>query len=85
MHGQMMTHQVSSDDRRFIHDLENHALEPGQFDHRAHVRAAYVYFVGNDPDSAAARMRDTLRGFLFSPRAREEFVEPDIDPIPRHE
>lgn len=139
-----MTHQISSDDRRFLADLETGALEPARFDHRAHVRAAYIYLAEHEPDRAADRMRDTLRTFLrhhgidvskyhetitrawilgvrhfmesspftpsadafidanprlldakimlthysatllFSPRARAEFVEPDIEPIPRH-
>ena len=37
---------------------------PSQFDHRAHVRAAYVYLVDSDPDMATIRMRDTLQSFL---------------------
>ena len=59
-----MSHQLSADDRRFIAGLEAAAVEPGQFDHRAHVRAAYIYLTGHDVDGAAARMRDTLRAFL---------------------
>ena len=140
-----MTHQNSPEDLRFVSELEACALEPDQFDHRAHVRAAYVYLVDNDVERAAERMRDSLRAFLlhhgidvskyhetitrawilavrhfmeltpasvsaddfirsnprlldsrimlthysaehlFSPKARAQFVEPDIQSIPRHE
>jgi hypothetical protein len=140
-----MTHRISPEDRRFLAELEACALEPDQFDHRAHVRAAYVYLAEHEVDGAAERMRDTLRAFLmhhgidvskyhetitrawilavrhfmeltppsgsadefiqsnprlldsrimlthysaerlFSPKARTEFVEPDIEPIPGHE
>jgi hypothetical protein len=59
-----VTHHLSPEDRQFIAALEAPVLEPGQFDHRAHVRAAYIYLAGHDVDAAADRMRDTLRAFL---------------------
>lgn len=140
-----MAHLTSSSDEAFLADLESARLEPGQFDHRAHLRAAYSYLAAADSDRATERMRDTLLGFLkhhgvdpskyhetitrawilavrhfmqrtpaaqsadefidanpqlldpeimlthysaellFSPRARAEFVEPDLGPIPRHD
>lgn len=115
------------------------------FDHRAHIRLAYVYLVENDAETALALMRAGLLAFLqhhevdvskyhetitrawilavrhfmelspacrsadtfiesnptmldtkimtthysveslFSEEARAQFVEPDLDPIPRHE
>lgn len=60
----MAGHHVSSADRAFIGDLQACLLEPDRFDHRAHVRAAYVYLAEHEPDRAAERMRDTLRAFL---------------------
>ncbi len=55
-----MKHTTSAADRRFVDDLEACRLTPAQFDHRAHVRAAYCYLVEHDVEPAAARMRDTL-------------------------
>lgn len=59
-----MTHRLSTDDRRFIAQLEAGELAPADFDHRGHVRAAYVYLAHAEPDAAAESMRRTLLGFL---------------------
>ncbi|HEX6133157.1 MAG TPA: hypothetical protein VFZ24_04200 [Longimicrobiales bacterium] len=59
-----MDHQISSGDRQFAQDLAAGAVAPAAFDHRAHVRLAYIYLVGNDADAAASVMRDTLLRFL---------------------
>ena len=59
-----MRHTTSPDDERFIADLESGTLPPDQFDHRAHVRAAYIYLTRSSPEQAAANMRDTLKHFL---------------------
>ena len=59
-----MNHHVSADDQRFLAEFESCKLEPSQFDHRAHVRAAYIYLTNASPDQAADRMRDTLLNFL---------------------
>jgi hypothetical protein len=140
-----MKHGLSSDDHAFKSRFEACEVLPADFDHRAHVRLAYVYLCEADTESAYQRMRDALHGFLrcndidqskyhetltrawimavrhfmvkssgsasadafiannpqlldskimlthysaevlFSPPARADFVEPDKDPIPRHE
>ncbi|MEX2179593.1 MAG: hypothetical protein WD801_12835 [Gemmatimonadaceae bacterium] len=59
-----MTHRVSPDDRLFVAQLEASTLAPPQFDHRAHVRAAYVYLAESDPETATTRMRAALLAFL---------------------
>ena len=59
-----MTHHVSPDDKRFVAQLESSTLAPSQFDHRAHVRAAYVYLAESDTETATARMRAALLPFL---------------------
>lgn len=59
-----MVHQLSVDDQRFIAALEAGHLTPAQFDHRAHVRAAYVYLIDRGVEAAAERMRQTLLAFL---------------------
>ena len=59
-----MKHTVSAGDRSFIADLEACRLAPAEFDHRAHVRAAYCYLVEHDVERAAERMRDALLAFI---------------------
>ena len=59
-----MPHQSSIDDRRFIASLEAGDFTPAQFDHRAHVRAAYIYLTDARPEDATERMRRTLLAFL---------------------
>lgn len=140
----MKPHRISEFDRAFREDFETQRVDPATFDHRAHVRIAYIYLAELDDDPAYVRMRDALLGLLrkhgipetkyhetltrawllavrhfmsrtpdsdsaeaflaanpilldskimlthysadllFSPRAREGFVEPDRDAIPRH-
>lgn len=59
-----MNHDVSTDDDHFIADFESGRLTPAQLDHRAHVRAAYVYLANEGSDAATARMRATLLAFI---------------------
>lgn len=135
---------VSLEDRDFRRQFEAGSIRPADFDHRAHLRLAYVYLVGRDPETACQSMRTALldfldahsidpgkyhetmtrawilavhhfmqgtsraasaddfidqnrrmldstimlthysRALLFSDNARETFIEPDLDPIPRH-
>ena len=60
----MSAHALSRDDVRFREAFETCALPPAQFDHRAHVRLAYVYLADNDADTALALMRSALLAFL---------------------
>ncbi|HSQ69903.1 MAG TPA: hypothetical protein VLM41_07435 [Steroidobacteraceae bacterium] len=138
---------VSSADRVFRSSVESGELPAADFNHRAHLRLAYVYLAEHQSDANEAyeRMRATLLHFLarhgvdpskyhdtltrawilavrhfmvrtpdacsadafidanpvlldskvmlthystellFSEQARRQFVEPDRDPIPRHE
>lgn len=59
-----MTHRISPDDKFFVTQLEASTLAPTEFDHRAHIRAAYVYLAESDPETATARMRAALLAFL---------------------
>lgn len=139
-----MPHAISAQDHAFRSDFEAGRVTPSQFDHRAHVRLAYVYLTEGDVDAAANAMRNALLAFLerhrvdaakyhetltwswilavrhfmertpaapsadafiaanpvlldsrimlthysasllFSPEARAQFVEPDLEAIPRH-
>ena len=59
-----MKHEMSSEDAAFRLAFETGGVAPGQFDHRAHVRLAYVYLVEHEPEAATARMRSGLQAFL---------------------
>ena len=139
-----MKHEVSKSDMQFLAAFEAGAYAPADFNHRAHVRLAYIYLAINDVERATTLMRAALVNFLrhngiahtkyhetlthawilavfhfmhrtteaesaddfiartpllldarimlthysaerlFSPHARHGFVQPDLDPIPRH-
>jgi len=139
-----LKHAVSADDHAFRLAFEACEFPADQFDHRAHVRLAYIYLCEQPPDEAFRLMKQSLLGFLrhlgigesryhetitrawvmavahfmelspacasaadfinhnpvlldtkimlshysaevlFSPTARAEFVEPDIQQIPEH-
>jgi hypothetical protein len=139
-----MNHEVSKSDLEFLAAFEAGAYAPADFNHRAHVRLAYVYLALNDVERATALMRNAIVNFLrhhgiaptkyhetlthawilavfhfmhrttsalsaddfinrtpilldsrimmthysaerlFSQHARAAFIEPDLDPIPRH-
>lgn len=140
-----MRHRLAPSDRQFRHDFETCRLAPSDFDHRAHIRLAYVYLAEHADESALRMLREALQDFLehhgigpskyhetmtrawlfavrhfmassgstssadefiernevlldsqimlshysadllFSEKARAEFVEPDLEAIPRHE
>ena len=60
----MSAHALSADDLQFRKAFETCAFPAAQFDHRAHVRLAYVYLADNDADTALALMRSALMAFL---------------------
>lgn len=59
-----MGHSLDTDDRRFLEQFESGDLPPAEFDHRGHIRLAYIYLVEGDPDTAAERMKQGLLEFL---------------------
>jgi hypothetical protein len=139
-----MKHRASPDDQTFREAFEQFKVAPSEFDHRAHVRLAYIYLCGQSTDEAHDSMKGALLSFLrhhgipgskyhetitrawimavrhfmelslpcgsaaefiernpmlldskimlthysaevlFSRDARADFVEPDVDPIPRY-
>ena len=60
----MMKHFVSKDDQGFKSKVESCQFPVSKFDHRAHLRLAYVYLVENNPEKAVELMRDALTGLL---------------------
>lgn len=59
-----MTHRSSAEDLMFRRAYETGEIAPAAFDHRAHLRLAYVYLSELDDDTAFRAMRDALRAFL---------------------
>lgn len=71
-----MNHQLSEADRTFRDDFTLGRVTPAQFDHRAHVRLAYILLADAGIDAAADRMRAELLAFI----ARN-----GVDPAKYHE
>ena len=139
-----MKHFTSQSDQAFLTQVESCEYQITEFNHRAHLRLAYIYLAEHDVDTAYVLTRksilnllkhnrieldkfhvtitrawilavryflETVRisnssnefidsmpemldskimmthyseGKLFSDQARKEFVQPDLDPIPRY-
>lgn len=135
---------VAPSDLQFRVEFEAGRVPPSDFDHRGHLRLAYVYLSEGSVEEACGKMQAAIRGFLarngvdpskyhetitrawilavehfrqkageadsfeafvalhpvmldskimlthysaellFSAAARDEFVAPDLDPIPRY-
>ena len=60
-----MTREISSDDKRFSSNVEACEFPVNDFDHRAHLRLAYVYLVERGSTDAITAMRDTLTSLLL--------------------
>lgn len=60
-----MQHSITQDDQAFKDQVEACQFPLAQFDHRAHLRLAYVYLVqSTSADAAVQLMRETLTGLL---------------------
>ena len=63
----------SASDLEFRAAFEAATVPVAEFDHRAHLRLAYVYLVEGDTESALASVRTALANFLahyaIDPRA----------------
>src|SRR5688500_17648571 len=59
-----MSHHASAADHVFRSDFIAGRITPAQFNHRAHVRLAYVLLTEASVDEAAGQMRSALHAFL---------------------
>ena len=59
-----MKYVVSKEDHEFKSKVESCEFPVPEFDHRAHIRLAYVYLVENSTGASVQLMRDTLIGLL---------------------
>jgi hypothetical protein len=56
--------RLSTGDVQFRHEFEAGVISPASFNHRAHVRLAYVYLVDNETAAAQRLMQSALWSFL---------------------
>lgn len=59
-----MKHLISKEDQEFKNQVESCEFPVPEFDHRAHLRLAYIYLVENGTVIAVQLMRETLTGLL---------------------
>lgn len=59
-----MKHLTSIEDQNFRREFEECKFPPAEFNHRAHIRLAYVYLTAYDTDAAHQLMRNSLLSFL---------------------
>src|SRR6266487_2675947 len=60
-----MKHLSSIEDQNFRREFEACKFPPAEFNHRAHIRLAYVYLSAYDTDTAHQLMRSALISFLY--------------------
>jgi hypothetical protein len=63
-----LPYPASEEDIAFKRQVESCKFPVTEFNHRAHLRLAYVYLSEHDTDSSAERMRDTLNRLLYHNR-----------------
>jgi hypothetical protein len=71
-----MRHTSSEEDLAFQASFESCEFPPGEFDHKSHVRLAYVYLCSHGTDSAQKLMQSSLLRFL---------KHNGVDPVKYHE
>ena len=72
----MSTSSASLSDLEFLRTFEAGQVSPSEFNHRAHLRLAYVYLTQGDVNDAERRMREALLAFLEAHAIpREKFHE----------
>lgn len=62
--GLIMKHSMSKEDQAFQYQVETCEFPVAEFDHRAHIRLAYVYLTENSESESVHLMRETLTALL---------------------
>lgn len=65
----------SSDDAAFVAAVENTTLPAASFDHRGHVRLAWLYLCAEPFPQATTRMSQSIRRFATHAGAADKFHE----------
>ena len=60
-----MKRRISSGDMAFLKSVEACKFPVSEFDHRAHIKIAYVYLVENTVEDSVSRLRETLTNLLI--------------------
>lgn len=60
-----MKFEVTEADLEFRNQMESSEFPASEFNHRAHIRLAYIYLSGNTTDESTESMRETLNRFLI--------------------
>ena len=55
---------LDPNDREFERRFSSGAISPAEFDHKSHLRLAYIHLVTHGPDEAVITFREALLGFL---------------------
>lgn len=71
-----MSFTTNPADQAFRQQMENGDFPAADFNHRAHLRLAYVYLCDSNPDIATEKMRNTLNAFL---------IRNNVDPAKFHQ
>lgn len=59
-----MNHQLSASDLEFRKQFESCSVPVSDFDHRAHLRLAYIYLAEDETEAAYQLMRSALHAYL---------------------
>lgn len=59
-----MTFETTKSDLEFRDQMETCEFPVSDFNHRAHLRLAYIYLAHNDPETSSELMKDTINRFL---------------------
>ena len=59
-----MKHSISTANKRFCEQVESCVLPAADFDHRAHLKLAYIYLTQYDVESAYLRTKEAILNIL---------------------
>lgn len=59
-----MEHRVSHEDNKFKDKFEKGLINPSKFNHRYHIRLAYIYLCENDSNIALGKIRYSIQNLI---------------------
>ena len=59
-----MQHEVSGEDQEFLRSFDDCEVEPADFNHKAHLKLAYILLAMHGVKDATPRFRTALQAFL---------------------
>lgn len=59
-----MQHETSAEDQEFLGSFDDGEVEPAEFNHKAHLKLAYILLAMHGVKDAAPRFRTALQAFL---------------------